>query len=103
MKKFIKRYYKLFILIILLFIPLYIAVINYYSLNVNPVNLNSVNQIQLKSAGKKPLEYDSSTEEGANILNIFNNIHSTSRTSESLPSDLDTSDFISVMVAVAVS
>ena len=97
MKKFIKRYYKLFILIILLFIPLYIAVINYYSLNVNPVNLNSVNQIQLKSAGKKPLEYDSSTEEGANILNIFNNIHSTSRTSESLPSDLDTSDFISVI------
>ncbi len=96
-KKGLKKILLSVFSILLLFIPTYLAVDAYFSAKDEPVDKNSVSSLEFCDLNNKTTSYDKSTDEGAKIIDILMNVHSTARVCSSLPDELENADYISVI------
>ncbi len=96
-KKGLKKVLLSVFAVLLLFIPTYLAIDAYFSAKDEPVDKKSVSSLEFCDLNNKTTSYDRSTDEGAKIIDILMNVHSTARVCSSLPDGLEDAEYISVI------
>ena len=78
--------------IICLFIPTYIAIYLYSSAQITPVSENSVTALDITAPDGKTYSFTAGSESGEKMIALFLNINKNSKSTPSLPKDLEGAD-----------